>query len=229
MLANSTLDNTTVEQPGRYWTIMQVPVQEQECDPKQNQVCNPEQNVLIRFQQVACSGADMKPPCKAHGWPMYWDSYWFSRFPGANISDADTQTLLTGPINATSSAQFYETLLHNKHYWDAELGAEGTMELSLPSPNTTNGTWLKTQAVHSMIRSMITRQNTWEPRYGVCPGFGAPNFYGLQDVFTATATAALEFGAMTYAKGMQFVQHLLGSANTGVMAAPSIVSASHFE
>ena len=130
------------------------------------------------------------------------DSYWFSRFPGANKTDANTQTLLTGPINATSSVDFYETLLDNRRYWDAELAAEGMMDLSLPSPNSTNGTWLKQQAVHSIVRSMITRQNTWEPRYGVCPGNGAPNMYGIQDVFTTTTTAALEFGAMAYAKGV---------------------------
>ena len=91
---------------------------------------------------------------------------------------------VTGPINATSARDFYVMLLENRRYWDAELAGEGMMELQLPSPTTTNGTWLHTQAVHSIVRSMITRQNTWEPRYGVCPGFGAPNFYGLQDVFT---------------------------------------------
>jgi hypothetical protein len=202
MMPNATRDNHTVEQPGRYWTVMQVAVQDQACDPKQDQVCNPEQNVLIRFQQVACAGPNKTPPCKLHGWPMYWDSFWFSRFPGANTSDANTQTLLTGPINATSSKDFYLTLLDNRRYWAKQLSAEGMMDLSLPSPSSTNGTWLMTQAVHSIVRSMITRQNTWEPRYGVCPGFGAANFYGLQDVFTSTATAALEFGAMVYAKGV---------------------------
>ena len=49
---------------------------------------------------------------------------------------------------------------------------------------------------------MITRQNTWEPRYGVCPGYGASAFNGHHDVFVATATAALEAGAMAYAKGV---------------------------
>ena len=76
MMDNSSLDNKTVMQPGRYWSVMQVAVQEgsQEagCNSKDNQVCNPEQNVLIRFQQVACTGPDRTPPCKLHGWPMYW-------------------------------------------------------------------------------------------------------------------------------------------------------------
>ena len=32
-----------------------------------------------------------------HG--RYWDSFWFARFPGANISDTNTQTLITGPCS----------------------------------------------------------------------------------------------------------------------------------
>ncbi len=60
---------------------------------------------------------------------------------------------------------------------------------------------------------MITRQNTWEPRAGVCPGYGSTIYNGQQDIFTATATAALEFGAMEYAKGVidyQFRRTRLG-------------------
>merc|ERR1712096_563198 len=76
------------------------------------------------------------------------------------------------------------------------------MKLSLPSPASTNGTYLKMQAVHSIIRSMITRANTWHPRYGTTPGFGEDAWDGLQDVFTSTATAALEWGALLYAKGI---------------------------
>jgi hypothetical protein len=76
------------------------------------------------------------------------------------------------------------------------------MELELPSPRTTNGTYLKTQAVHSIVRSMISRQDTWHPRYGTNPGFGEDATGGLADVFTSTATAALEMGAMAYARGV---------------------------
>ena len=203
MLSNASLDNKTVEQPYRYWTYMQVAVPVTDG--------NPEQMVRMRFQQIACAGPNKEPPCKLVDWSMYWDSYWFSRFPGANKSDANTQTLLTGPVNATSATDFYSALLANRRYWDAQLEAEGMMELSLPSPNTTNGTWLATQAVHAIVRSMITRQNIWEPRYGVCPGFGSPNFYGTSIVFTTTATAALEFGAMEFARGVveyQFEHYL---------------------
>ena len=78
------------------------------------------------------------------------------------------------------------------------------MELALPSSakTTTNGTWLQQQAVQSIVRSMITRENTWHPRYGVRPGYGDISHDGLTEVFSATATAALEFGAMPYARGV---------------------------
>jgi hypothetical protein len=44
------------------------------------------------------------------------------------------------------------------------------MEMELPSPASTNGTYLKMQAIHSIVRSMITRQDTFHPRYGTTPG-----------------------------------------------------------
>jgi hypothetical protein len=39
-------------------------------------------------------------------------------------------------------------------------------------------------------------------RYGVLPGYGLSLQDGFQDTFTATATAALEWGAIPYAKGV---------------------------
>eukprot|EP00966_Prymnesium_polylepis_P287589 6642131-Prymnesium_polylepis.1 len=178
----------------RYWTYVAVPVADMGGSR--------EQSVVFRFQQLECAGADKQPPCHLVDWPLYWDSYWFSRFPGANASDTARQTLRTGPREATSAATFYAVLLENRRWWDAELAAEGMMELSLPSPRSTNGTWLAMQATHAIVRSMITRQATWEPRYGVCPGYGAAEYNGHHDVFTTTATAALEAGAMLYAKGV---------------------------
>ena len=79
---------------------------------------------------------------------------------------------------AANASGFYSTLLAVRAYWRRELAAEGMMELSLPSPASTNGTWLARQAVHAIVRSMITRQNKFEPRYGVCPGYGAAAFNG---------------------------------------------------
>ena len=103
---------------------------------------------------------------------MYWDSMWFARFPSA--TPAADQTNITGGVGTAmrSPAGFYANLLELRRWWDAELAAEGMMELSLPSPASTNGTYLKTQAIHSIARSMISRAKTWHPRYGVTPGFG---------------------------------------------------------
>lgn len=126
--------------------------------------------------------------------------YWWSNSPGNNgktVSDY-------GPTQAANAAGFYQTLRSNRVWWDRELAKEGMMELSLPSSSktATNGTWLHMQAVQSIVRSMITRENTWHPRYGVRPGYGDISHDGLTEVFTATATAALEFGSMPYAKGV---------------------------
>ena len=45
---------------------------------------------------------------------MYWDTWWFTRYPGANASDTQRQTLSTGPIQPASSSGFYATLLENR-------------------------------------------------------------------------------------------------------------------
>ena len=72
-------------------------------------------------------------------------------------------------------------------------------ELSLPASSATNGSWLRTQATHALVRSMISRDDTWHGRYGVLPGYGVSLQDGFQDTFGATATGALELGAMAYA------------------------------
>ena len=74
--------------------------------------------------------------------------------------------------------------------------------LSLPATPATNGTWLVQQATHSILCSMISRRDTWHPSYGVMPGYGWWGQDGFQDVFTSTATMALEWGALPYAKGV---------------------------
>ena len=76
------------------------------------------------------------------------------------------------------------------------------MELELPESQGTNGTWLVQQARFAIVRSMISRQDTWHGRYGVMPGYGISLQDGFQDTFTATATAAIEWGAIPYAKGV---------------------------
>jgi hypothetical protein len=101
-----------------------------------------------------------------------------------------------------NSSGFYSNLLAVRGYWAATLEAEGMMQLSLPSTKANNGSWLIDQAVHSIVRSMISRDDTWHGRYGVLPGYGISLQDGFEDTFTATATAALEYGSIPYAKGV---------------------------
>ena len=171
----------------RYWTMVATPVPDMQGSR--------EQAVWFRFQQVQCAGEAHAPPCELHGDAQYWDSFWFARAP-------DNRTDLTGPVHPSAASGFYANLLAVRRYWKAELAAEGMMALSLPSPPSTNGTWLQLQATHAVVRAMIGRSDTWHPRYGVTPGYGQTMQDGFQDVFTATTTAALEMGAMAWARGL---------------------------
>jgi len=151
-----------------------------------------EQTVWFRFQQLGCAdGAG----CELIGAPQYYDTYWWSHAP-------DGRTGLTGPEHSAAAAGFYANLLENRRWWAAELAAEDMMQLALPSPASTNGTYLKTQAIASVIKAMITRKGTWHPRYGVNPGYGINMQDGFQDTFTTTAQAALEMGAVSWARGL---------------------------
>ena len=122
------------------------------------------------------------------------DTYWYSRSPITNR--------WVPPSRVASHQGFYANLLAVHRYWEAELAAEGMMQLQLPSPASTNGTLLSLQATHSLVRSMISREDTWHPRYGVVPGYGISLQDGFQDTFTSTAAAAIEVGALPYAKGV---------------------------
>ena len=88
------VDNGT--STNRYWSVMVVAVPDMEG--------NREQDFWYRYRQVSCAGAQMRPP--PHGVPEYWDSYWYSRFPGANASDTLRQTLRTGPVAPAPAAGF---------------------------------------------------------------------------------------------------------------------------
>ena len=50
--------------------------------PKPDMNGSREQGTWVRYQQVACVGPNGAPPCQRHGWPMYWDSMAYARFPG---------------------------------------------------------------------------------------------------------------------------------------------------
>jgi hypothetical protein len=170
----------------RYWTMVASPVPDMEGGR--------EQSVWFRFQQLVCDGPDRAPPCRLHGKPQYYDTYWYSSSP--------ITSRWIRPELAANASGFYANVLRVKRWWDAELAAEGMMGLSLPPAAGTNGTWLATQGVFALVRSMISRDDTWHPRYGVLPGYGISLQDGFQDVFTSTATAALEWGAIPYARGV---------------------------
>ena len=147
---------------------------------------------MVRFAQVDCDragpdGYGVGKSCTAK--TQTWETYWYTRNPGK----ADGAF---GPEVSASDAGFYANLLAVHRYWNATLAAEGMMALSLPEAAGTNGTWLQQQATHSLVRSMISRRDTWHPTYGVNPGYGWRGQDGFQDVFTSTATMALEWGAL---------------------------------
>ena len=141
-----------------------------------------EQSVWFRFQQIICTGADMGPPCKLHGSPQYYDTYWYSYSP--------ITTRWMRPEMMANATGFYTNMLLVQRYWEKELAAEGMMKLELPPSSATNGEWLKQQSIFSFVRSMISREDTWHPRYGVTPGYGISLQDGFEDTFTSTATAA---------------------------------------
>lgn len=171
----------------RYWSMVASPVP----DMKGGR----EQSVWFRFQQVQCAGAARAPPCTLLGRPQYYDTYWFS-------SNPINSSRWIPPGRGANASGFYANLLAVARFWDAELAAEGMMTLDLPPSPATNGSWLAQQARFSMVRSMISRDDTWHPRYGVLPGYGISLQDGFQDVFTSTTTVALEWGAIPYARGV---------------------------
>ena len=140
----------------RYWSMIASPVPDMEGGR--------EQSVWFRFQQLRCEGPDMGPPCTLHGAPQYYDTYWYSFSP---ITDRWIR-----PELMANASGFYSNMLQVKNYWDAELAREQMMEMQLPAQGATNGSWLVQQARFAIVRSMISRDDTWHPRYGVIPGYG---------------------------------------------------------
>ena len=138
----------------RYWTMIASPVPDMDGGR--------EQSVWFRFQQLICAGKDRGPPCSLKGSPQYYDTYWYSYNP--------ITTRWIRPELMANASGFYANLLRVQRYWDRELAAEGMMSVQLPESTTTNGTWLTQQSIFAFVRSMISRDDTWHPRYGVLPG-----------------------------------------------------------
>ena len=166
----------------RYWTMIASPVADMEGGS--------EASVWFRFQQLQREGEHGAGPCKLKGKPQYWDTYWYSHSP--------ITKRFVPPDKEADASGFYSNLLANRQYWRETYE---TMS-ELPALASTNGSWLWTQAKHALWRSMISRDNTWNPRYGIVPGYGISLQDGFQDTHCSTVTAALELGAIPYAKGV---------------------------
>eukprot|EP00754_Rhynchopus_humris_P034244 Rhum_TRINITY_DN15574_c0_g1::Rhum_TRINITY_DN15574_c0_g1_i1::g.161311::m.161311 len=121
----------------------------------------------------------------------------------------DTYAYNPSGVNVSESG-FYEALLQHKQYWQSTWKKEGTMTVAKPvGQGAANDprTILLEQTEHSLIRDMVTRRDVVWPSYGVCgdPGgcaYGGPHNNGFQETFTASLTAALEWGNFAYAKGV---------------------------
>ena len=99
-----------------------------------------EQTVWFRFQQIECAeGTDYTngKACKQVGQPQYWDTFWWTRFPGSGSGAAPPSP---SSADHPTASGFYQSLLENRKWWDNELANEGMMQLSLPDVKTaTNG------------------------------------------------------------------------------------------
>ena len=60
------------------------------------------------------------------------------------------------------------------------------------------------QAKHGIVKGMITRVDTWHPRYGVLPGYGSQSDpgNGFQDTLSCELQGSLEFSNLVYARGI---------------------------
>lgn len=107
------------------------------------------------------------------------------------------------PPGSHIAKAFYSCVLEQRQFWSDELEAEGMVEFDLPRDNGTDGVMLRNMAMHSVVRDMITRRNTYFPQYGVLPGnYGTGMANGFPDTFVGTATMALELGTGKYLTGV---------------------------
>ena len=150
-----------------------------------------EQPVFFRFLQVNKSVAASEG--KAAPGTLYFDTYTYV----PSMCEADT---LAG---CDAASDFFGAVLDTHFFWSNTWEVEHRMELALPSRSDTNGTLLATQATHALVLDMIVRtgEQCW-PRYGTNPGYNQPGIgtNGFQEIFTASMTAALEWGLEAYTK-----------------------------
>ncbi|KAJ9461586.1 hypothetical protein DIPPA_19917 [Diplonema papillatum] len=111
-------------------------------------------------------------------------------------------TYLYNPsLNQPTPTDFYDALVAHHSYWTKTWQAEGSTTIAVPEQV------LQDQAVHSLLRDMVTRADMFWPKYGVCgdPGgcaYGDPHNNGFPEIFTSSMMASLEWGLFNYSKGV---------------------------
>jgi hypothetical protein len=181
-LADETGDN-----PGGSFEIVYVP------DPQ----ATGQQPVAVRFVRRSSDGkllawpteeSDIFPNGAKLLGQRYFDTYIY------------VPELYGGERDGETRDNFWRLMLENELYWARTWEAEGAMSLSLPGEA---GERLQTMAVHSINLDMITRNNVWQPRYGVAPGYGLPlgANNGFQEVFVSSMAAASAWGLHEYGAG----------------------------
>jgi hypothetical protein len=90
----------------------------------------------------------------------------FARLCGSTLSAAPLyfDTNIYTPDYRPPADDFYGAVLGQRTYWTATWAAEGLLEFELPAVAGTDGPTLRDQAVHSLLRDMITRVETFFPR-----------------------------------------------------------------
>ena len=167
---------------------------------------NMEQGVYFRFQKTAPNATVVHT--------QYYDTFAYT----AGAFQNPRQVPASGePPDSPIAKAFYSCVLEQRQWWADELEAEGMLQFDLPSDPDTDGVMLRNMAMHSVVRDMITRRNTFFPQYGVLPGnYGTGQANGFPDTFVGTATMALELGASKYLTGVvhNWLQHYVRANGT---------------
>eukprot|EP01052_Picozoa_sp_SAG31_P026621 SAG31_NODE_2428_length_5715_cov_6.736111_2_plen_152_part_00 len=144
------------------------------------------QDVFFRVTKVDANGTVIDA--------RYFDTYALRGFEGTDLpieinDGAIVQGMGSGP-GSMIAADFYAEVLEQQRYWTATLETEQMMAFLLPGPD---GQLLRDQAIHVVVRDMISRHNFWWPKYGVDPGFyGHPGNDGCPLTIFWTMQGALE-------------------------------------
>ena len=103
------------------------------------------------------------------------------------------------PSNDHADREFYAGLLNFALYWNRTFAEEAGMELELPQHGIDVGNFAR----HSVVRMMITRRDTYHPRYGAPPLYYASCCDGFQVIppvpysFTRSRPAILRVARFT--------------------------------